>query len=98
MTLVEPEVATVPDQALLAVHEVAFEAVQVSVALCPGITEAGARVRATMAGRAGGVVVAAVVTLELQPERTKAERKSTTASKGSEALDSAGTCMTPPFV
>lgn len=97
MTLVEPEVPSVPDQAPLAVHEVAFPVVHVIVALCPGITEVGASDSVTIAAGVGGVGVVGVVTLELQPERTKAEKRSTIASKESEFLLSAGTCITPPF-
>jgi hypothetical protein len=98
MTVAEPDMASVPAQAPLAVQDVAFSLVQVMVALCPGITEIGVRLRVTNAGGGGWVKVAAGVTLELQPERTKAERRSTTASKESDFLDSAGNCITPPFV
>jgi hypothetical protein len=73
MTVEDPEVASDPDQAPLAVQDVAFELDQVSVALCPGMTAAGLmETRATALG--GGGVTGAVVP-PLQPERTKAETR-----------------------
>jgi hypothetical protein len=98
MTVAEPDMASVPAQAPLAVQDVAFSLVQVMVALCPGITELGVTLRVTNAGGGGVVKVAALVDFLPQPEKTKAERRSTTASKESDFLDSAGTCITPPFV
>jgi len=49
--------ASVPAQAPLAVQDVAFSLVQAMVALCPGITELGVRLRVTNAGGAGVVKV-----------------------------------------
>ena len=97
MTLLEPEAASVPDQAPLAVQEVAFPVVQVTVALCPGMTEVGARLSVTIAGGAGGVSVTGVVTPEVQPERTKAERKNKTETKERAFPVPVGTCIKPPF-
>jgi len=48
-TVLEPEALRAPDQAPLAVQEVAFEVVQVRVALCPGMTEAGVTFIVTIA-------------------------------------------------
>ena len=94
--MVDPEVARVPDQAPLAVQEVALEEPQVRVALCPGITEAGVTPMVTVVGAAGGAGVVAGVDPLLQPERTKAKR-SKTANKEVAFLDPVGNCMTPPF-
>ena len=79
--MVVPDVASAPDQAPLAVQDVALELVQVRVALWPGITALGLMVRVTIAFSVGCTGVTAGVELLLQPERTKAERRNKTETK-----------------
>ena len=88
--------AKVPDQAPLAVQVEASALVQVRVALCPGMTELGLRFMVTSARSGGGVIVIVFVGPLLQPERTKAERR-TTAGKEVSFLAPVGNCITPPF-
>jgi hypothetical protein len=95
-TVAEPEVAMAPDQAPLAEQDEAFEDVQVTVALCPGMTELGLRFILIVVGNAGCVGGTMDFDPLLQPERTKAEKRRT-AGKEISFPGPVGSCITPPF-
>ena len=97
ITVVEPEVATEPDQAPLAVQDVAFALDQVTVAFWPGVTALGLMDMDAVALGGGGVGVTEEEPPLLQPERTKADRRQrkTTGQRGLPVR--AGTCISPPI-
>lgn len=81
-TLIEPDVAILPDQAPLAVHTMASVLDHVSVAVCPGITLLG--LTETVAVALGGGVVDRLgdkVDHAPHPERTETEKSSTITAK-----------------
>ncbi len=92
----EPDVARVPDQVPLAAQVVALELVQERVALWPGMTAPGLMATLTVAGGAAWVMAAAVLPL-LQPERTKAERKSITKTREKAIREPVGSFIRPSF-
>jgi hypothetical protein len=92
----EPDMPSVPDQVPLAVQVLALELDQERVALWPGITALGLMVTLAVARGAVCVVVTAGVPL-LQPERTKAEKRSMTKTKETAFKDPVGTCIRPSF-
>lgn len=87
---------SVPDQAPLAVHVFALELDQERVALWPGMTALGLMATLAVARGAVWVVVMAGTPL-LQPERTKAEKRSMTKTKEKVFQDPVGTCIRPSF-
>jgi hypothetical protein len=94
ITVVEPEVASVPDHVPLAVQDEAFALDHVRVALCPGETALGEMERLVLAGGACGGEMA--VFAPEQPERTKAKTRSGRMSKDRDFLDSAGNGIGTP--
>jgi hypothetical protein len=95
MTVAEPEVGWEPDQASLAVHDVALVLDHVSVALSPGVTAAGAMERVVVTAGGGGVEWIEEEPL-LQPERTRAQKRTIKVPDRS-FLFRAGAYIRPPF-
>src|SRR5205814_4797175 len=94
MTVMEPDVPSVPDQVPLPVQARALVLVHERVALWPGITALGLMETLAVAFGAGGVEMMFELPL-LQPERTKAERRNMTKTKERVFRDSTGTFIAP---
>jgi len=94
VTVVEPDVPSVPDQAPLAVQELAFWLDQVRVALCPGITALGLMEIEATEFAAGGAIGTELP--PLHPERTKAERTRSKQNREKGFPVFVGNCIRPP--
>ena len=97
ITVVDPEVASEPDQAPLAVHPVALVLDQVSVALWPGATAAGLMEMIAVAFGGGGVEFIEDDEPPLQPERTKAEKRNRREAQEQNVPPGACKRIRPPF-
>ena len=96
MTVIDPEVGSEPDHVPLALQPVAFEVLQVRVALWPGSTATGLSEILSDVGAAGVDVVRIEFGPLLHPERTSNEMDRNAKAKERRFLVRAGKCIGPP--